>query len=142
LISIVLQAVGGGQASDAAEEGAPTVTATNIMVAGILFQLISMVIFLGLGIDFIVRATNNRAYGFQVQRIARIDARKNNALDAVDHTSSDSGTTVDTEKPKGETVEAKENLSRWWIILGGVLFASIMIILRGEPGQILAFIFP
>ncbi|ORY26056.1 RTA-like protein [Naematelia encephala] len=138
LISIVLQGVGGGQASSSAASGSPTQSATNIMVAGIIFQLVSMVVFLVLGIDFLLRATNKRPYAFQERRIARRSDKKaaakaaKNAEEGVIRSDSD-GTRVGGEERKElvETIEAEENLTAWWILLGGVLLASVMIILRG-----------
>ncbi|KAE8541643.1 hypothetical protein D1P53_001812 [Cryptococcus gattii VGV] len=59
-ISLVLQAIGGGWA---ASVDPPTPkTPTNIMVGGIVFQLISMIVFVGLAVDFMQRAMRRRAY--------------------------------------------------------------------------------
>jgi hypothetical protein len=127
LISIVLQAVGGAQASQSASSGSPTQTATNIMVAGIIFQLISMVIFVSLGLHFIIRATRGKAYEFRVRAIAKGEEKRRRSSVESDATS------PGVEKSEGEErTEAKDNLGRWWILLGAVLFASAMIIMRGE----------
>jgi len=72
IISLILQAVGGGQAASQAADGTPTQNATNIMVAGIIFQLISMVVFMSLGLDFVLRCSTKRPYAFQERRIARL----------------------------------------------------------------------
>ena len=127
IISLVLQAVGGGQASAAATSGVPTTSATNIMVSGIIFQLISMVVFVSLGFDFIRRVTRDQPYASrQRQRIlsAEKKARKTG--------------TSNVEKsvrsvPIGEDVQPKENLNRWWILLAGAVVSSLMIICRGKP---------
>nr|KIR49093.1 hypothetical protein I312_01242 [Cryptococcus bacillisporus CA1280] len=59
-ISLVLQAIGGGWA---ASVDPPTPkTPTNIMVGGIVFQLVSMIVFVGLAVDFMQRAMRRRAY--------------------------------------------------------------------------------
>ncbi|ADV23363.1 hypothetical protein I305_05590 [Cryptococcus gattii E566] len=59
-ISLVLQAIGGGWA---ASVDPPTPkTPTNIMVGGIVFQLVSMLVFIGLAVDFMQRAMRRRAY--------------------------------------------------------------------------------
>ena len=47
-ISLLLQAIGGGLASSAAGDGENPVVGTNIMIAGIIFQLVSLVVFTGL----------------------------------------------------------------------------------------------
>lgn len=62
IISLILQAVGGGQAASAASSSSPTKSATDIMVAGIIFQLCSMVIFLALVLDYVYRFKTNRPY--------------------------------------------------------------------------------
>lgn len=73
-ISLILQAVGGAQASKSAATSIPTQSATDIMVAGIIFQLIAMVIFMALGVDFVVRRTIKKPYAFQARRIAKTAA--------------------------------------------------------------------
>jgi hypothetical protein len=56
LVSLIVQAVGGSIASAATNKiGGDTRPGTNIMVAGIVFQLVSMTIFVGLLIDFMIR---------------------------------------------------------------------------------------
>ena len=59
-VSLVVQAVGGGLASDAA--GTPngdTKPGTDVMVAGILFQMVSIAAFTVLGVNFLIRVRNN-----------------------------------------------------------------------------------
>ncbi|WVQ83411.1 hypothetical protein IAT38_005552 [Cryptococcus sp. DSM 104549] len=72
IISLVVQAVGGGEASAAAADGSPTESATNTMVGGIIFQAVCMLIFVTLGTDFMLRATARRPYAFQEKRLARL----------------------------------------------------------------------
>lgn len=153
IISCILQAIGGGKASASAGEGAPSQNATDIMVAGIIFQLISMAVFVVLGFLFIFRATSRKPYAFRERQIAA--KREKQAAKAaasslekglahrdsdttIAPTSSDatavhangaikSGEVVDGE----EQIEARQNLKRWWIMLGGCLVSSIAIVVRG-----------
>ncbi|KAH7244561.1 RTA1 like protein-domain-containing protein [Fusarium redolens] len=58
VISLVVQAVGGGLASSEVNKiNGNTDPGTNIMVAGIVFQLASMSVFVALAIDFLIRST-------------------------------------------------------------------------------------
>ena len=133
LISLVLQAVGGGQAASSAGDSAPTDTATDIMVAGIIFQLVSMGIFVILGFDFIVRANSNRAYGFRIRQIIRDEEKKKRKDSQLTHVESDSTIVQPTHDDKlgQENIEGRENMTRWWIMLGGCLISSIAIVVRG-----------
>lgn len=61
VISLVVQAIGGGMASGEAEKvGGDTATGTHIMVAGIVFQLFSITIFVVCAVDFIRRTMRRR----------------------------------------------------------------------------------
>ncbi|CAI7656352.1 unnamed protein product [Penicillium bialowiezense] len=61
VISLVVQAIGGGMASGEAEKvGGDTATGTHIMVAGIVFQLFSITIFVVCAVDFILRTMRRR----------------------------------------------------------------------------------
>ncbi|CRL17754.1 RTA1 like protein [Penicillium camemberti] len=61
IISLVVQAVGGGMASGEADKiGGDTATGTHIMVAGIVFQLFSITIFVVCAVDFIRRTMRKR----------------------------------------------------------------------------------
>ncbi|OJJ61126.1 hypothetical protein ASPSYDRAFT_147004 [Aspergillus sydowii CBS 593.65] len=56
VISLVIQAIGGGMASvAAAQENGNTTPGTNIMVAGIIFQMASITVFVLCGADFVRR---------------------------------------------------------------------------------------
>jgi hypothetical protein len=55
VISLVVQAIGGGMASSASSAGTDTKPGTDIMVAGILFQTGSITIFVVCAIDFLRR---------------------------------------------------------------------------------------
>lgn len=56
LVSIIIQGVGGGMASSAGINGRDTAPGTNIMIAGIVIQLVSMCSFVGLWIITLWRA--------------------------------------------------------------------------------------
>nr|XP_019050050.1 hypothetical protein I302_00471 [Kwoniella bestiolae CBS 10118]OCF28980.1 hypothetical protein I302_00471 [Kwoniella bestiolae CBS 10118] len=119
IISLVLQAIGGGKASSSAAEGAPTQSATNIMVAGIIFQLVSMGVFIGLGIDFLLRATAEKPYAFRVRQIERNNAKKAQKAMATGE-----------RKDSNEEYE-HQHIRAWWILLIGVGISSLMILIRG-----------
>ncbi|KAJ5770597.1 uncharacterized protein N7511_002648 [Penicillium nucicola] len=58
IISLVVQAAGGGIASSESDKiGGDTAPGTNTMVAGIVFQLVSITIFVGFAGDFLRRIT-------------------------------------------------------------------------------------
>ena len=59
-LSLVLQAAGGVVANGAATL-AKARTGTNIMVAGLVFQVISLVIFIGLCVDFLLAVRRDQA---------------------------------------------------------------------------------
>ncbi|KAI1459886.1 RTA1-domain-containing protein [Annulohypoxylon moriforme] len=56
-ISLVVQAVGGAMASMASSNGDDTKLGTNIMVAGVIFQLVAMTIFTLFTLDFLRRSS-------------------------------------------------------------------------------------
>lgn len=57
ILSLTIQAIGGGMASEANNTvGGDTAPGTHIMVAGIVFQLASMTLFVGFFIDFLRKA--------------------------------------------------------------------------------------
>ncbi|XXH05390.1 hypothetical protein Hte_011816 [Hypoxylon texense] len=57
VISLVIQAAGGAMASSAASSEGDTQLGTNIMVAGVIFQLAAMTVFALLAVDFVRRST-------------------------------------------------------------------------------------
>ncbi|KAK6907012.1 hypothetical protein I203_101001 [Kwoniella mangroviensis CBS 8507] len=125
IISLVLQAIGGGKASSSAAEGAPTQSATNIMVAGIIFQLVSMGVFIGLGVDFLLRATSEKPYAFRLRQI------ENNAVKKVGVEVKVNKTEDDLEAQKQNQHNEHEHIRAWWILLIGVGISSTMILIRG-----------
>lgn len=61
IISLVVQAIGGGMASvAAAQENGNTTPGTNIMVAGIIFQMASITVFVLCAADFVRRTLARR----------------------------------------------------------------------------------
>lgn len=55
IISLVVQAIGGGMASSESNNGDDTAPGTNVMVAGIIFQLASITVFVVCTADFVRR---------------------------------------------------------------------------------------
>lgn len=120
-ISLILQAVGGGWAASV-DPPTPKMP-TNIMVGGIIFQLVSMIAFAGLGVDFMQRAMRRRAYR----------GREGEEVEMLPSTP-DSGTGKEgmyggyavARAAKGEKV-----VRRWRWVMVGTGICSIMIIVRG-----------
>jgi len=54
VISLVLQATGGGMASVASHNGSSVDTGDNIMIAGLAFQVFTLVVFMAVSLDFAV----------------------------------------------------------------------------------------
>ncbi|KAM7192350.1 sphingoid long-chain base transporter RSB1 [Rhypophila sp. PSN 637] len=64
VISLILQAVGGAMASVASHNGDPIETGDNIMIAGLVFQVVILLFFMAVSIDFAVRVyTRNKRLG-------------------------------------------------------------------------------
>jgi hypothetical protein len=116
VISLIMQAAGGGIASSAdAAKGDDMEIGPNIMLAGIVFQLISMLFFVVIGTDFVYRVMADKPYAF------RTTSTRTNSLGS---------STSNAEK--GIVVSSQVNLKRWWIFLiGGVGISSLAIIVRG-----------
>ncbi|KAI0883984.1 RTA-like protein [Annulohypoxylon maeteangense] len=60
IVSLVLQAAGGGMASVAFHTGKSTDTGDNIMIAGLSFQVVTLLVFMVLSLDFFVNTTRRR----------------------------------------------------------------------------------
>lgn len=56
MISLVLQATGGGMASVASHNNQPVATGDNIMIAGLSFQVLTLLVFIICCLDFAIRA--------------------------------------------------------------------------------------
>lgn len=81
------------------------------MVAGIVFQLAAIVIFVVLGADFILRLAADRPYPHRTRtRGSGVDGEKTNVR----------GSVQDVEERK-----------RWMVLLGAVFFSALMIVMRG-----------
>ncbi|KAF5372054.1 hypothetical protein D9758_005036 [Tetrapyrgos nigripes] len=62
IISLVLQGIGGGWASSASNNGGDIDPGTNLMIAGIVFQLIVIVVFATLAAEFAYRFFNDSPF--------------------------------------------------------------------------------
>ncbi|WVQ96054.1 hypothetical protein IAU59_003154 [Kwoniella sp. CBS 9459] len=120
VISLVLQAIGGGWAATAPN---PTPkTPTNIMVGGIVFQLISMIIFSFLALDFALRAMKKRPYtGRQSQSLEQIQSHSTSPYEADEKAGA---------RP-GEATRSDTEFAGWTKVLVGTGICSLMIIIRG-----------
>jgi hypothetical protein len=79
------------------------------VVAGIVFQLAAIVIFVVLGADFILRLAADRPYPHRV-RTHVVDEKSDRALGAE---------------------EEADDRKRWMIMLAAVFFSALMIVMRG-----------
>lgn len=130
IISLALQAIGGGSAASGAATGLPKQWATDIMVVGICAQLVTMAIFLGCGIDFAIRVFKDKPWGF---RLRQIQAQQSVTLTPEVSGGSDRSAAVDAEKDAGAViVDVKGDLKQWRWIIAATLLSSTMIVLRGE----------
>ncbi|KAK9802118.1 putative Sphingoid long-chain base transporter RSB1 [Seiridium cardinale] len=59
VISLILQALGGGMASVASHNGTNIETGNNIMIAGLAFQVFTLFAFIVLAVDFAIRTVRN-----------------------------------------------------------------------------------
>ena len=60
VISIIIQAIGGGMASSAAHNGEDASTGGHIMLAGIIYQLVCVLVYAGFLVEFCVRYYQNK----------------------------------------------------------------------------------
>jgi hypothetical protein len=126
IVSLVLQAIGGGWAASA-EAPVPD-AASNLMLAGIAFQLAVMIIFVAIGIDFCLRIATRRPYGTRVNKLA--------AGNNIEMGATDSRRTSETHI-KGSGVGANgqswDGMSKgWWLLMFAMLISSLAIIVRGS----------
>lgn len=116
IISLILQAVGGGWA---ASSTFPVPKApTNIMVAGIIFQLVSMVIFSFLACDFMYRAWRKKPYQRKLRQL-------------VDGPIREAGIGANEGEKYNAEVERGAIVRGWWWVMAGTAICSLMIIVRG-----------
>ncbi|OWZ38504.1 hypothetical protein C356_04296 [Cryptococcus neoformans c45] len=120
-ISLILQAVGGGWAASV-DPPTPKMP-TNIMVGGIIFQLASMIVFAGLGVDFMQRAMRRRAYrgreGDEVEMLPSTPEQ------ATGKEGMYGGYAV------ARVTRGEKEVRRWRWVMVGTGICSIMIIVRG-----------
>lgn len=77
LISIILQAIGGGMAAMALQDNKDTDPGTNIMVAGLAVQVASMSLFIGFCVDFMIRVRRTAKAGIEFEpKYAHIRSNK------------------------------------------------------------------
>ena len=152
IVSLILQAIGGGGAAVKAMDGEDTHTSTQIsehwsyshqrtglmaVLAGILFQLGTMTIFSALAIDFIVRVISRKPWAFRQRAIAGSATVDSSVIDVSPDTvsvqgPSDRSITGDTEKVHAHTSRSDaQTLRRAQYLLVGIAFASVMIYVRG-----------
>ncbi|KAI1378945.1 RTA1-domain-containing protein [Hypoxylon crocopeplum] len=64
IVSLILQAAGGGLAASAFHTGKSTDLGDNIMIAGLAFQVFTLLVFIALSVDFLINTTRrHRALG-------------------------------------------------------------------------------
>ncbi|KAL1410302.1 hypothetical protein Q8F55_004308 [Vanrija albida] len=141
VVSLVLQAIGGGGASVAAQDGKDTSKSTNIMVAGILFQLAATTIFAVLAADFMYRVVFNKPYAFRERQIARAHskalAKQAEAAGGTELMPASNESVLSTD-PK-DTAPADgapaapdaADIRGVQYLLGGVAVATLLIVVRG-----------
>ncbi|ODN78320.1 hypothetical protein L202_03964 [Cryptococcus amylolentus CBS 6039] len=138
VISLVLQAVGGGWAASSDEHPVPH-TPTNIMVGGIIFQLVTMIVFCCLAADFMWRAASKKAYK---SKLAQAEKERELEMGVVEVP--DSPQTADSDarlagkevnSPYSTSIddagERRKRVRGWWFVMLGVGICSICIIVRG-----------
>ncbi|WVF66964.1 hypothetical protein IAT40_001707 [Kwoniella sp. CBS 6097] len=153
VISLVIQAIGGGKAAVAAQEGTETGPATKIMLAGILFQLGTMTIFVLLACDFIARVIFRRPYAhLKKKHASQSSVLEDGAVEPKPTRVNPDGTYADAADPElngsptGYASAAHEQaasaanstgairtaeIKNGERLLAGVAFASAMIFVRG-----------
>lgn len=82
IISLVIQAGGGGSASIASQNGEDASPGTNTMIAGIAFQVFSMTFFLYFWFDFLIRIYFNVRRGSKNKGTSEPSSKEKNASDS------------------------------------------------------------
>jgi hypothetical protein len=107
VISLIMQAVGGGIASSAdATKGDDMEIGPNIMLAGIVFQLISMLFFVVIGTDFVYRVMADKPYAF------RLTSSRTNSLGSSTSNAGESCPMVDLSHWRSRYFESSNHNSR------------------------------
>ncbi|WVR04189.1 hypothetical protein IAU60_001189 [Kwoniella sp. DSM 27419] len=129
IISLVVQAIGGGRAAVAAQQGTSTKSSTKIMLAGILFQLATMTLFVLLATDFILRVIFRRPYAHLERRHANGNSSPGELDQEPKPPGRGNGSDLGDSGSRGavRTPEIRKGEK----LLAGVAFASAMIFVRG-----------
>ena len=111
------------------------------MVAGILFQLVSMGVFIACGLDFVVRVVRNRPYAFRCRQIAAAEGKRrekevlkeveSGTMSTVDRPAAFQAPGVDGTAGAGAQELSAEEQRKWALVLVSVMIASTMILVRG-----------
>lgn len=135
IVSLVVQAVGGGWA--ASVEPSPD-AASDLMLAGIAFQLAVMIIFVFIGVDFCFRIWKNKPYGSRVNKLTSTTSN-NIEMGTRDRDNDNESRRTSETHLKGTRAGVGLNgqnwtgMSRgWWLFMFAMLISSIAIIIRGE----------
>ncbi|GMK58382.1 hypothetical protein CspeluHIS016_0504140 [Cutaneotrichosporon spelunceum] len=130
IISLVLQAVGGGGAAVQAQRFEDTTGSTRIMLSGILFQLATTTVFLVMAADFMYRVVARKPYSESVRRRFHFTLRKKASAPAPASASSSAPDSPNPEAEKVLEVDQKWIRKSQYLLLG-VAWASVMIYIRG-----------
>lgn len=145
IVSLVLQAIGGGGAAVQAQNNEDTTKNTHIMLAGILFQLGTTTLFVAFAIDFMVRVMWEKPYpntwtfmrGYKPKSAAAdVEKHDNSGSGPIAHQSSSSSTDGGQYHHRLATKGAAHASDDPWLrraqyLLMGVAFATLMIYIRG-----------
>jgi hypothetical protein len=134
IISLVLQAIGGGWAASVTPS--PD-AASNLMLAGIAFQLGVMIIFIVIGFDFCFRIWKNKPYGSRINKLAPTTS---NNIEMGIRDDNESRRTSETHLKgtglgggMGANGQTWTGMSRgWWLFMFAMLISSLAIIIRGK----------
>jgi hypothetical protein len=140
IVSLVLQAIGGGWAASVTPS--PD-AASNLMLAGIAFQLGVMIIFIIIGLDFCLRIWKNKPYGSRINKLGATNSDNmemgTREFDNESRRTSEThlkGTGAGTGAGNGVNGQNWTGMSRgWWLFMFGMLISSIAIIIRGKPSS-------
>jgi hypothetical protein len=94
------------------------------MVAGIIFQLVTMAIFMGFGLDFAFRVSRDKPWAF---RLRQMESNPSTMVGSSELSEVASPGSVE----KGVVEMARQDWRKWKLITIAVTISSLMIILRG-----------
>lgn len=122
IISLFLQAAGGGVAASAEDDIDMTDMGNNIIIAGIVFQVVTMSVCAVLAVDFFMRFFRHGSAAFRAMKPMRLDTIRGERDDenACDQTADEHG----DHALSGETGDARANTS--WTHLKIVITAEIV----------------